>query len=246
MGTVGYMAYRELPAQASLRGLVECLWTSEGQRAARVLPDGCMDLVEVDDTVLVAGPDTTAFVSSPQSGGARGIRFRPGALPRLLGVPAAELLNTRVPLRELRPDIGSGSLQGVIVKLLSGEPAGETTPWVLPQLAEVTGRLARGAAVVAVADEIGWSARTLQRQCRSVYGYGPATLRRVLRFRQATTLLRAGVPSTDTAFRAGYADTPHLHREVRALAGVSVAELLQESSAANRSTLVPSGSVTVA
>jgi AraC-like DNA-binding protein len=240
------MAYREDPPPPALRGLVECRWTSQGQRAARVLPDGCMDLVEIDGTVLVAGPDTTAFVSGPRAGNASGVRFRPGALPRLLGVPAAELLNTRVPLRELRPVIGSGSLQSVTVKLLSGEPADETTPWSLPQLAEVTGRLARGVAVSALADEIGWSTRTFQRQCRSVYGYGPATLRRVLRFRQATTLLRAGVPVTDTAFRAGYADAPHLHREVRALAGVGVAELLQEASAANRSTLVPSGSVTVA
>jgi AraC-like DNA-binding protein len=240
------MAYREVPPPSALRGLVECRWTSQGQQAKRVLPDGCMDLVEIDGTVLVAGPDTTAFVSGPRAGNASGVRFRPGALPRLLGVPAAELLNTRVPLRELRPDIGSGSLQGVAMKLLSGEPADETAPWSLPQLAEVTGRLARGVAVGALADEIGWSARTLQRQCGSVYGYGPATLRRVLRFRQAMTLLRAGVPATDTAFRAGYADAPHLHREVRALAAVGVAELLQEASAANRSTLVPSGSVTVA
>lgn len=221
------MAYREVAPQPALQGLAECLWTSQGQRAARVLPDGCMDLVEIDGTVLVAGPDTTAFVSEPQSGNAGGIRFRPGALPRLLGVPAAELLNTQVPLRALRPDIGSGSLQVVAITLLSGEPTDETTPWSLPQLAEVTGRLARGTAVGALADEIGWSARTLQRQCRSVYGYGPATLRRVLRFRKATTLLRAGVPATDAAFRAGYADAPHLHREVRALAGVGVADLLQ-------------------
>ena len=42
---------------------------------------------------------------------------------------------------------------------------------------------------------------------------------------------------------AGYADQPHLHREVRSLAGVPLRQL---ASAANRSTDVPSGSSTVA
>ncbi|CAN5820977.1 AraC family transcriptional regulator [soil metagenome] len=205
-----------------------------------------MDLIEIDETVLVAGPDTTAFVSDRQSTPVQGLRFRPGALPRLLGVPAAELRNSRVPLRELRPNIGDGPLLSVTVRLLSHEPADETTPWPLPQLTEVTGRLAQGAAVSDVADEIGWSARNLQRQCAAVYGYGPATLRRVLRFRKAVGMLRAGVAVTDAAAGAGYADQPHLHREVRALAGVGVAALRYDYSAANRSTDVPSGSVTVA
>jgi AraC-like DNA-binding protein len=239
------MSYRESAPPAALRDLVECRWVSTGRGPARILPDGCMDLIEVDDAVLVAGPDTTAFVNDQQPA-AQGLRFRPGALPRLLGVPAAELRNTRVPLRDLRPDVGGGSLLSVTAELLSHEPANETAPWPLPQLAAVTGRLADGAAVSAVADDIGWSARNMQRHCAAVYGYGPAMLRRVLRFRRAVALLRAGVAVADAAFLAGYADQPHLHREVRALAGVGVAALRQDFSAANRSTAVPSGSVTVA
>ncbi|MET0699782.1 MAG: DUF6597 domain-containing transcriptional factor [Mycobacterium sp.] len=240
------MTYRESAAPAALRDLVECRWAATGRAGARILPDGCMDLIEIGETVLVAGPDTAAFVSDLGGAPAHGLRFRPGALPRLLGVPAAELRDTRVPLRELRPDIGGGPLLGVTARLLSGDPADQTTPWPLPQLAEVTGRLADGAAVRDVADEIGWSSRNLQRHCAAVYGYGPAMLRRVLRFRAAVGMLRAGVAVTDAAARAGYADQPHLHREVRALAGVGVATLRQDGSAANRSTVVPSGSVTVA
>ena len=167
-------------------------------------------------------------------------------LPRLIGVPAAELRNARIPLHELRPDIAHGPLLCIAAKLLADEPAKETAPWSLPQLTAVTARLARGAAVHAVADEIGWSARNMQRQCAAVYGYGPATLRRVLRFRRAVAMLRAGVSLTDTAARAGYADQPHLHREVRDLAGVPVAAVRQVSSAANRSTVLPSGSATLA
>ena len=70
--------------------------------------------------------------------------------------------------------------------------------------------------------------------------------RRILRFRHAVRLLSEGLPSTEVATRAGYADQPHLHREVRGLAGVPVASLRQDSSSANRSTQLPSGSATVA
>ena len=110
----------------------------------------------------------------------------------------------------------------------------------------MTGTWRRALPSTEVAQQVGWSARTLQRQCAAVYGYGPATLRRILRFRRAVRLLSGGLPSTEVATRAGYADQPHLHREVRDLAGVSLASLRQESSSANRSTDVPSGSATVA
>ena len=139
-----------------------------------------------------------------------------------------------------------GSLTELAAALASEEPRAETAPWSLPLLSHVTGRLAAGSAVADVAREIGWSNRTLQRQCTAVYGYGPATLRRILRFRRAMRLLGEGLPPIEVANRAGYADQPHLHREVRGLAGVPLASLRQESSSANRSTQLPSGSATVA
>ena len=245
--TVEEMSYQQVRAPAPLRELAECLWTVQGPRRGHILPDGCMDLVAVDGTILVAGPDTTAHISEQRGNLARGIRFRPGALPRLLGVPAAELRNIRVPLRELRADIAERSLGTAAIALLrNADGAGETSPWSVPQLARVTDRLAHGAAVSSVADEIGWSARTVQRQCAAVYGYGPATLRRVLRFRRAVALLRAGTPPADAAVWAGYADQPHLHREVREFAGLAVSDLHQPGSGANRSTVVPSGSTTLA
>lgn len=241
-----YVSYFEAAAPVRLRGLAECTWVVHGPRRARILPDGCMDLIETDGAVVVAGPDTGAFISDQPSDRVRGIRFRPGILPRLLGVPAAELRNRRVPLRDLRPELADGTLSAATAGLLCREPGRETAPWPLAQLAEVTSLLAAGTPVRAVADEIGWSARNLQRQCAAVYGYAPSTLRRVLRFRRAVGLLRSGVPAAQIASHVGYADQPHLHREVRELAGLPVSELRQPVSGANRSTVVPSGSVTLA
>ncbi|MGV0783326.1 AraC family transcriptional regulator [Mycolicibacterium sp. XJ775] len=241
------MGYREHDPPPRLSELVECRWVRTGPaEPGRILPDGCMDLIQMDDTIIVAGPDTTAFITAGSRDPVQGLRFRPGVLPRLLGVPADELRNTRVELRELcRIDEGR-SLYELTEALASHRPRTETTPWPLPMLRDVTRRLAAGESVTATARYAGWSSRTLQRQCVAVYGYGPATVRRVLRFRRAVGLLGTGASSSAVAVRAGYSDQPHLYREVRALAGVGLHQLRQSSSAANRSTEVPSGSSTVA
>jgi AraC-like DNA-binding protein len=203
-----------------------------------------MDLIAVDGAVTVAGPDTAAFAIE---GGTttRGLRFRPGMLPRLLAVPAVELANRRTELTDLTT-VGPSrpaSLVALAELLASRQPSRETAPWSIGQLMDVSRALAHGATVGAVADDLGWSRRTFHRQSLAVYGYGPGTLRRVLRFRRATRLLINGMPAGDVAAAAGYADQPHLYREVRALAGVP---LNQFASGAKRSTVVPSGSATVA
>jgi AraC-like DNA-binding protein len=202
-----------------------------------------MDLIRLDNHVLVAGPDTTAFLAAGSQEPVQGLRFRPGVLPRLLGVPAAELRDTRIALQELRTVRHDASLEELATTLLAESPRAETAPWSLPVLHRVTRRLAIGATVAETARDTGWSSRTLQRQCSAVYGYGPAQLRRILRFRRAVRLLDWGLAPAAVAARAGYADQPHLHREVRALAGVPLRQL---TNAANRSTDVPSGSSTVA
>ncbi|OBB12099.1 AraC family transcriptional regulator [Mycolicibacterium setense] len=241
------MGYREHDPPPPLSDLVECRWVRTGPaQPGRVLPDGCMDLIEMDDKVVVAGPDTAAFIAAGSRDPIQGLRFRPGALPRLLGVPAYELRNTRVDLLELCRIDRSGSLDTLAVTLAARAIRAETAPWPLPVLRDVTGRLAAGESVSATARHVGWSPRTMQRQCAAVYGYGPATLRRILRFRRAVGLIGTGMSVGAVAAQAGYADQPHLHREIRALAGVGIRELGQAPNGANKSTEVPSGSSTVA
>ena len=239
------MGYREHAPKGQLGELVEGIWTGAGSAyPARVLPDGCMDLIAMDDSVIVAGPDTQPFLTGATTY-AMGLRFRPGVLPRLLGTPASELRNRRVRLTDLTsiPQRHSASLIDITNALAARPTSQETAPWSTGQLRHVTRALAAGAAVNSVADDLGWSTRTFQRQCQAVFGYGPAVLRRILRFRRATRWLATGIPLSEVAADAGYADQPHMHREVRALAGVAVNQVV---SGANRSTLVPSGSETVA
>ena len=196
-----------------------------GARVLDVLPDGCMDLVWTGAALLVAGPDTAPHPYGRATGAtASGLRFPPGALPALLGVPAAALRDQRVPLDELAPAGAAGrpscSPTAPRRPVLVGPralPGGRPDPAVPAAAA----RLARGATAADTADALGWTTRTLHRRCLAAFGYGPAVLRRVLRFRRAVALLRAGVGPAEVAARAGYADQPHLSREVRALAGRS-------------------------
>lgn len=243
------MAYHEFAPPPPLAGLVECGWVAsvgcdEPVHVQEVLPDSCMDLIWSGRELLVAGPDTASHPAVLPPGGVTvGLRFAAGVLPALLGVPAAALRDRRVPLVELHPrPAGAGeallstagspadALVGVVLALPCAAPDRATR--------EVATRIGAGAGVAATADALGWTTRTLHRRCLDSFGYGPAVLRRVLRFRRAAALLHAGMAPAAVAAVTGYADQPHLSREVRALAGVAPRQL----AGANRSTPVPSGS----
>lgn len=100
-------AYREWPAAPELTARLACVWGSvvDGTaRAKRIVPDGCIDIIwsSHDEAVHVAGPDTTAFHAHLRPGERfAGVRFRPGAAAEVLGLPAATLRDSRVPLVEL-------------------------------------------------------------------------------------------------------------------------------------------------
>lgn len=244
------MGYREVPAPAPLRGVVDAGWLASLAPGAPgevqpVLPDGCMDLVWTGTALVVAGPDTQPHPVHRAPGvTSAGLRFRPGALPALLGVPAAGLRDQRVPLVELHPAlarIAIGRLEGgaaagaVLAGLALDLPGAPAEAGIHAAAAH----LDRGASAGEVADALGWTARSLHRRCLTAFGYGPSVLRRVLRFRRAAALLDRGVAPARAAALAGYADQPHLSREVKALAGISPAQF---GSGANRSTPLPSGS----
>jgi AraC-like DNA-binding protein len=193
-----------------------------------------MDLLWNEGRLLVAGPDTHAYVTGSRPGSWAGVRFHPGTAPVLLGVPAHELRDRRVALTDLRPvsevrrltaqvnaapDPASG-LEEVALRWASdaGPPD--------PLLRRLVTALDAGRPVAATADELGVTARRLHRRSLAAFGYGPKTLARVLRLQRALALARAGIPFAETAARSGFADQAHLARDVRELTGMPLGELL--------------------
>ncbi|MBB1252030.1 helix-turn-helix transcriptional regulator [Streptomyces sp. OF3] len=222
--------YRERPA-SRLPGAQ--IWTRPAgggpEEDTRVLPDGCMDLIwhEAADGLLVAGPDTRAHTSrsTPDAGWA-GLRLPPGVAPALLGVPAHELRDRRVPLAEVLPltrarrltaRVDRATDRGAALERIALELAGEPPD---PLCQAVAAGLRRGRPVAELADEVALSPRQLHRRALAAFGYGPKTLARVLRLRAALPLITSGRPLAEVAAATGYADQAHLTREVRALTGL--------------------------
>ncbi|MER5680142.1 AraC family transcriptional regulator [Streptomyces sp. NPDC000971] len=237
------------------------LWTWSGARdpARPVLPDGCIDLLWAGGRLMVAGPDTRAFTPPAElSGGCAGIRFAPGTAPALLGVPAHELRDRRVPLdalwpspavRDLTARTGDAEDPSAVLEDIALRRAADAEP-PDPLAAAVAERLGRGRSVAATARSVGLGARQLHRRSLAAFGYGPKTLARVLRLQRALALVRAGTPYAEAAYAAGCTDQAHLAREMRDLAGTTLGDHLartgQEGFAANRETAQPSGSRTTA
>ncbi len=100
--------YQEYAPPPPLADNILCFWTQSitgesGEYPHLVLPDGCIDIVFINDLApLIIGPWGKPFVSGLSIGTKIiGARWYPGRAPALLGVSAAELLNQEVPLRSV-------------------------------------------------------------------------------------------------------------------------------------------------
>jgi len=227
------VSYAECPPAAALADRVVCTWTSSvaadaPPRESVVLPDACMDLIWDGRALFVAGPDSgpVAVVQEPGSS-LVAIRFRPGAAPGFLGVPASEFRDGNVALAELwrtRAEALEERLHAASpadARAALEEAVARTDP-VDPAVAAVVRVLATSPRNP-VAEAVGLSERQLRRRCTAALGYGPKTLERIVRFRRFLRLAEAR-PADGLAYLAalaGYADQAHLTRECVRLAGVT-------------------------
>lgn len=210
------------------------VWRRRAAGELRIVPDGCMDLIWTGGTLLVAGPDTRAHIASGTAGAVvTGLRFAPGTAAAVLGVPASALRDQRVALQDLWAADRVGRLAERVAATAAPGRALEAVAEdrlrgghaPAPVLRAIVALLRAGQPVAAVADAVGLSERQLHRRSLAAFGYGPKTLARVLRFDRALALAQDGVPLAETAALAGYADQPHLAREVKALSGVPLGRL---------------------
>lgn len=233
------LAYEEFAPTSIMRDYVACFWQSfalDQPRQTTVLPDGCIDLIwQTGREPFVAGPMTVPTESTTASGMTTlGVRFRPGAAATLLGVSAAELRDSTVPLREIWPGKGTQEArdQAVAVAETPSLPNGIRAVSALLRLATPPDRFIADAcrwfahrpgqpASVFIAGS-GVSERQARRRFHEHVGYGPKTLQRILRLQHVLWLLSQPSPPrslASLALAAGYADQAHLTREMRALTG---------------------------
>jgi AraC-like DNA-binding protein len=247
------MAYREFRPRAELSELVACTWEREAPTngrwsATRVLPDGCVDLIWHTESLFVAGPDSRAFIGPPRPPGATivGLRLRPGIAGQVLGLPARELRDARVPLQDvwgppgaelnerLSAAAAASERRHLLEQTLLGHLSGNGKPDALV-LAAVRQLGLPGSRVGSLTSELGTSERQLLRRFNSAVGYGPKTLDRVLRFQRflahAEVATNGDAGLARLAAEAGYADQAHLSRECARLSGLTPARLIASRAA---------------
>ena len=164
----------------------------------------------------------------------------PPAARMLLGLPLGELTDATVALEEV---LGPGAR--LLPERLLAQPTWQRRFALMdaliarrlgaarapaPELVHTWARLVQtggSARVEALAGEVGWSRRHLAERFRAELGLTPKAYARVVRFERVVAALReAGERRlAEVAADAGYADQPHLTREVRALAGMTPAAL---------------------
>jgi AraC-like DNA-binding protein len=212
-----------------------------GAAGRRVLPLS-LAVVVVDFAglgALVSGPRNTPLVQE-EAGWRQGVAIglTPAGARAVLGVAVRELAGTVVPLDGL-----PGSRAGELASRLEGAPGPAArfavldevlTAWLRPerqpdaiaargwQLLQAAGG---GTTIGRLAAELGVGRRRLETGFAREIGLTPKTVARIARFQDAVQVLAAPSGTFAAAAACGYADQPHFNREIRAMTGITPAEL---------------------
>jgi len=239
-------AYQERAVIPQLREHFEAVWFQRvptGTSGLSVIPDGSAEIVWFNGVLRVAGPERQLRFERVRPGSyAIGVRFRPGRALPWLEVPLSQLVDGHCELAALWGDharalaewvsearhpteIGQRIEQTLLRKLPIIDMPDDLSKAVCQVVSAqrdrslpITRHLCRSLCI---------SERTLRRRCHELFGYGPKTLERILRFRKFLTLLRSSDDSqiAQLAEEIGYADQSHLSRETHQLAGLTPDQL---------------------
>jgi len=243
--------YLPVATPATLDRYLACSWTAVPTGRHRLVPDACIELLWISNGALwVCGPETSAwnFELAPGTS-AVGVRFLPGVGPSLLGVPASEIADTRLPLRDVVGEAAEDDLRGEIERAAELDGKRRTLERFVARLVarcaatahreldfaeRVLNMLASTprANAALLAGQLAMTVRQLHRRCQATFGYGPSTLARLLRLQRFLALVEqsssASLSLALLAIEAGYSDQSHLARDCRAITGLSPTAFLSE------------------
>ena len=236
-----------LPPPPALAEFVLYLWRREfpADRAVTVqptLPDGCFDLLAVDDELPYLMGAETVRADHVVPGGTTivGVRLRPGVGARLFGADASRLVDDGAFLHELgrsprtarrvaptlapaadayRPLIEA--LLPYVVAAAPNDGVAAGVDWLARHPAGTVDELCA---------RLGWSPREVRRRFTAALGFGPKVMQRMLRLQRALAHARHALAAESlsrVAAAAGYADQAHMTREFRALTRTTPAALLR-------------------
>ena len=246
------MRYSEFHPPSPLNQFVECFWALESddvvakQKAERILPDGCVELIlnfaepfaQHDDDAIKVQPRSfivgqmtgPIFISPTGPVQLIGIRFHPGATRPFFDFPMNELTNQVVELgsfaRTLEIKLRSEAAflpnlkdkVTALQKVLVRILQDSKTDFGLLRIAS---RILESSGMIQVDDlarEAGLSSRQLERRFLSEVGVGPKLLSRILRFQQVFRAVDANETTwPSVAVDCGYYESSTSHQRFPAI-----------------------------
>ena len=257
---------------ASLEPFIELFWTqvaspvSAGREAGwRIVPDAAPHLIvtrlrtlagemspSVTRTSLVGARSTYVDGNITRREWTVGVRFRPGLLPLLTGLPAPDFADRSVSVADalrgtgtrLSDDLGAAATEdqaldlilAFLLRELRGVPSPDRRVAALERMVRKRDRRGPGSSpgVRSLADRIGVAERTLRKRCVDDIGLSPVLVVRVARVHRALGLALAGAALAGDphagwariAARSGYYDQSHLIRDFGRLLGETPATFI--------------------
>jgi len=243
-----------------IAGLVEKLWLHEGQvplnATDRVLPCGREEIIiNLSDGELrcyhengrlngrTPGPifsglhRSTYLIDTRQQSAIMGVHFKPGGAWSLLGIPAGELIDTRIAMeallggeaRQLMDQLmqtrdAMARLKIVEAALVArhrknGKALHPAIEWASSQIT----RYPEAARIGTLADESNLSGKRFSQLFTRQVGLTPKTFARLRRFQLTLARIHASIATDwcELALAMGYADQAHLIRDFREFSGLT-------------------------
>jgi AraC-like DNA-binding protein len=170
-----------------------------------------------------------------------GVRFRPGGLSAFLPIPAGELSNLSLEIKALFGPASTdledqlfdhlydslaqiAGLNDFFLKRLAVQPGYHAARAAALQIEATRGRIR----VEQLSQELGYSARTIDRLFAQIFGYTPKFYARIIRFHHALDMLKTQrFDLTTVAFQSGYYDQSHFIKDFGQFAGTTPQQHLE-------------------
>lgn len=235
------MAFIECKPTVALLPFVDAFWLVKqgAPKTARILPDGCQDVVvdthnpALSQVIGTIPRFVDANYSTPTA--LFGIRFKPAALIHLIPIPQDLLYNQVVDLSAVCRPLARRIAQIEPLDPMSfSQWVAAVEPILLAQLSTPSPFVQRVTSAVeailqakgqirvgSLTSQLCLSERQLERHFVQQVGMAPKRLIDLVRFRALTHLLQehSHLSLAEIAFRAGYYDSAHLTRVCKQLAG---------------------------
>lgn len=244
---------RVIPPPADLADIVESAFVLHDQAARgptgstswRIVPDASMHVILVIPAALRRGEARAIVVGARSSftdidvSGRQltlGVRFRPGALSAVARDHASSFTDRAFPAE----DVLGCAWRSAGERVLGRDPH-EALLALLDLLRATTrGRvhadrtvaaLTRASSVAEAAETVAMPLRTFHARVRETIGLSPKRLMRILRLHRVLETFRASRGWAAAAASTGFADQPHLVRELHALLGETPGQWLARGAA---------------